>query len=151
MNCIGHDFMNNQDALLTTKAFLDKVDSPKVLATIDDVILHKVEVEFRNHRVIDRKVLMRMRNKDWIEYISNNTVTLYLNDKIQIENIIIEFKAAMRKYNTMVFQEKIKAVYYKDLHLEEKSYDINPENLEGFYPRTNEDYKGLILDYELSV
>ena len=102
MNCIGHSFANDKNALPKIKAFLDRVNSPKILATTDDIRLCRVSIEFSTNKIIRGKELMLIRNKEWVEEISNTTATLNLNDSIQIENIIIHLKMLMRKLDILM-------------------------------------------------
>ncbi len=149
MNCIGHSFTGNENALPKIKAFLDRVNSPKILATTDDIRLCRVSIEFSTNKIIRGKELMLIRNKEWVEEISNTTATLNLDDSMQIENIIIHLKILMRKLDILMFKEKVKSIHYENFDESHKSYKLQYGDKTP--PRTNEDFKSLILNYELSA
>lgn len=149
MNCIGHSFTDNENALPKIKAFLDRINSPKILATTDDIRLCRVSIEFSTNKIIRGKELMLIRNKEWVEEISNTTATLNLDDNMQIENIILHLKMLLRKLDILIFKEKVKSIDYECFNESYKSYGIQCGDKAT--PRTNEDFKSLILDYELSA
>ncbi len=149
MNCIGHSFRGNENALPKIKAFLDRINSPKILATTDDIRLCRISIEFSTNKIIRGKELMLIRNKEWVEEISNTTATLNLEDNMQIENIVIHLKILMRKLDILMFKEKVKSIYYESFNEPYKNYEI--QYGDKTTPRTNEDFKSLILDYELSA
>lgn len=148
MNCIGHSFLGNEDSLFRVKAFLEKIDSTKIIATPEDIELHKFKLSYTLNTPLDIETKISLLDEEWIESVTSNEAVLFFHNKIQLQNRVCHFQISLQEFDLRMRNLNIESSYY-----------IKPTNQIGELIINSKDYlklqnrklKKLIFDQELSA